>query len=115
MNVVEVSDLRKSYRRFEALRGVSLSVAPGEVFGLLGQNGAGKTTLIKILLGIARPTGGNASLLGESVGNVGVRKRIGYLPEDHNFPLYHSAWTLLDFYGQLLGLSRPDRHKRMHE
>ena len=54
--------LVKHYGRIHALRGVTLEVAPGEIFGLLGQNGAGKTTLIKILLGITKPTDGDANL-----------------------------------------------------
>ena len=63
MPVIETRDLRKRYRGVEALRGVSISVAPGEVYGLLGRNGAGKTTLVKILLGIVSPSGGDARLL----------------------------------------------------
>src|SRR5687767_4500550 len=66
--VVQVDQLVKDYGRIQALRGVSLTVNKGEIFGLLGQNGAGKTTLIKILLGIVKPTTGLAFLLGEPVG-----------------------------------------------
>src|SRR6188472_1626597 len=55
-----VSDLRKRYGRIDALRGVDLEVAPGELFGLLGPNGAGKSTLVKIACGLVRATGGRA-------------------------------------------------------
>jgi ABC-2 type transport system ATP-binding protein len=105
----------KRYGRVEALRGVSLSVEKGEIFGLLGQNGAGKTTLIKLLLGITKSTDGEALLLGEPAGTASVRRRIGYLPEDHRFPDYHTGFSLLDFYGSLLGVSRADRNRRIPE
>jgi ABC-2 type transport system ATP-binding protein len=115
MSVIETRALRKNYGRIEALRGVSLKVEPGEVFGLLGQNGAGKTTLIKVLLGIAWKTSGDAYLLGRAIGNAAVRQRVGYLPEDHRLPDYHSGWSLMNFYGKLMGLSRGDRRHRASE
>jgi ABC-2 type transport system ATP-binding protein len=113
--VVSTSDLRKNYGRIAALRGVSIDVEPGQVFGLLGQNGAGKSTLIKILLGIVHKTDGDAFLLGYPAGTTDVRKRVGYLPEDHQFPGYHTAVSLLDIYGQLYGLTRDERRKRIAE
>lgn len=113
--VLETRDLRKNYRRIEALCGVSLSVQPGEIYGLLGQNGAGKTTLVKILLGITRGWHGEARLLGEPAGTARVRRRVGYLPEDHRFPEYHTGYSLLDFYGQLLGVPRHTRRSRIPE
>ena len=91
MPAVATDDLRKTYGRIEALRGVSIAVEPGQIFGLLGQNGAGKSTLIKILLGIVKLTEGEAELLGRPAGNTEVRRRVGYLPEDHQFPQYHTA------------------------
>ncbi|MCI0380350.1 MAG: ABC transporter ATP-binding protein [Gemmataceae bacterium] len=111
--VIATHDLKKNYRRIEALRGVSLVVETGEIYGLLGQNGAGKTTLIKILLGITRGWRGQAELLGHTAGTVAMRRRVGYLPEDHHFPDYHTAFSLLDFYGQLLDLSRAQRRQRI--
>ena len=65
MPVIETRELRKHYGRIQALKGVSISVEKGQIYGLLGQNGAGKTTLIKILLGIAKKTDGEADLLGQ--------------------------------------------------
>ena len=109
--VVAVDQLRKRYRSIEALRGLTLQVEKGQIFGLLGQNGAGKTTLIKILLGITRPTSGHAELLGFPAGSTHVRRRVGYLPEDHRFPEYHTATSLLDFYGALLGMNAAQRQK----
>lgn len=111
MSVIETHDLRKSYGPVQALRGVSIRVEPGEVYGLLGQNGAGKTTLIKILLGIVHKTDGSADLLGRPAGSVAVRQKVGYLPEDHRFPEYHTGYSLMDFYGQLYGLPRDDRRR----
>jgi ABC-2 type transport system ATP-binding protein len=111
--VVVTQDLTKNYGRIEALRRLSLTVEKGQIFGLLGQNGAGKTTLIKILLGITRLTDGRAELLGQPAGATSIRRRIGYLPEDHRFPDYHTAVSLLDFYGTLLEVPARERRKRI--
>jgi ABC-2 type transport system ATP-binding protein len=113
--VIETNQLVKRYGRIEALKGVSLSVNKGEIYGLLGQNGAGKTTLVKLLLGIAKATEGEARLLDEPAGTVWVRKRVGYLPEDHRFPDYHTGYSLLDFYGALLGVPGGERRRRIPE
>lgn len=115
MPVIRTDNLTKHYGRIEALRGVSLTVQRSEIFGLLGQNGAGKTTLVKILLGIAKLTDGAAQLLDEPAGAVRVRRRVGYLPEDHRFPDYHTGASLLDFYGALLEMPRGARSQRIPE
>jgi ABC-2 type transport system ATP-binding protein len=113
--VIQTENLFKRYGKVEALKGVSLSVERGEIFGLLGQNGAGKTTLVKTLLGIIKPTNGNARLLDQPAGTAAVRRRVGYLPEDHRFPDYHSGASLLDFYGALLGVPAGERRRRIPE
>jgi ABC-2 type transport system ATP-binding protein len=113
--VVDIRNLAKQYGKIEALKGVSLRVDRGEIFGLLGQNGAGKTTMVKILLGITRPTMGQADLLGHPTGTAAVRKRVGYLPEDHRFPDYHTAASLLDFYGALLEVPAAERRRRAEQ
>jgi ABC-2 type transport system ATP-binding protein len=82
---------------------------------LLGQNGAGKTTLVKILLGITGGTSGSATLLDQPAGTAAVRRRVGYLPEDHRFPDYHSGYSLLEFYGTLLGMPRRELRRRIPE
>ena len=115
MSVIETRDLSKNYGRIEALKGVTLRVEKGQIFGLLGQNGAGKTTLIKVLLGIVRKTDGEAGLLGHVAGDASARKRVGYLPEDHQFPGYHTAFSLMDFYGALYGVPKDDRRKKIPE
>lgn len=112
MAVIETIDLRKNYKKVHALKGVSIKVDKGEIYGLLGQNGAGKSTLVKILLSIVRRTEGEAMLFGEPAGKSDLRRRVGYLPEDHRFPDYHSAYSLLDFYGGLYGMARSDRRNR---
>ncbi|QDV27646.1 ABC transporter ATP-binding protein [Aureliella helgolandensis] len=108
---IDVRQIHKRYhdgwfarKSFLALRGVDLTVRRGEAFGLLGPNGAGKTTLIKILLGIVRSTGGAAFLLGHPAGSRGARQRVGYLPENLNFPAHHTALQALRFYGRLNSL-----------
>jgi ABC-2 type transport system ATP-binding protein len=113
--VVLTNNLVKHYGRIEALRGVSLTVEKGEIFGLLGQNGAGKTTLIKILLGITKLTDGSARLLDQPAGTAAVRRSVGYLPEDHRFPDYHTGASLLDFYGALLEVPSASRRQRIPE
>src|SRR5262249_43252996 len=113
--VIATNNLAKQYGRIEALKGVTLQVEKGEIFGLLGQNGAGKTTLVKILLGITQATSGQALLLKEAAGTANVRKRVGYLPEDHQFPEYHTGYSLLAFYGELLGMPRRLRRWRVPE
>jgi ABC-2 type transport system ATP-binding protein len=111
--VIATGSLVKHYGRIEALKGVSLTVDRGEIFGLLGQNGAGKTTLIKILLGITKLTEGTAHLLDQPAGTASVRSRVGYLPEDHRFPEYQTGASLLDFYGALLEVPRRERRRRI--
>src|SRR5580704_17173357 len=71
VSVIETRKLRKEYGKIQALKGVSLTVEKGQIYGLLGQNGAGKTTLIKILLGTVRITDGEAELLGAPAGTTG--------------------------------------------
>ncbi len=108
---IEVRDLRKTYgsrwrgRQIHALRGVTLQVPRGEIFGLLGPNGAGKTTLIKVLLGIISRSAGEARLLDFPAGDLRGRRRVGYLPEHHRIPRHHTAYSALTYYGGLSGLS----------
>jgi ABC-2 type transport system ATP-binding protein len=105
---IETQDLRKTYvegllrrKRQEALKGVTLRVDRGEIFGLLGGNGAGKTTFIKALLGIIRRSGGNAQLLGFPAGDRRGRRLVGYLPENLRVPRHLTGYTALELYGHL--------------
>ena len=104
---VHAMDLRKQYRRTVALAGLSMTVQRGEVFGFLGPNGAGKTTAVKILLGLIRPTGGDAMVLGAPAGDRETRRQIGYLPELFRFQAWLTAREVLILHARLLRLPRP--------
>jgi ABC-2 type transport system ATP-binding protein len=92
-------------RKHEALSGVSLSVAPGECFGLAGPNGAGKTTLIKLLLGLAQPDDGEVRLFGERPDDPEVRRRVGFVPESAELPPSASPRALVRRVARLRGLA----------
>jgi len=89
-----------------ALDGIDLAVPHGSVFGFLGPNGAGKTTALRILTGLARPTAGEARILGVNVSAAGniVRSRIGYLPDVPGFYPWMTAMELVEFAGRLFGI-----------
>ena len=88
-----------------AVRNLSLTVRRGEIFGFLGPNGAGKSTSIKMLLGLVKPTGGEALVLGAPSGSVDIRRKIGFLPEDFRFYTWLTASELLELHGRLCGMS----------
>ena len=88
-----------------AVRNLSLNVRRGEIFGFLGPNGAGKSTSIKMLLGLVKPTDGQALVLGAPSGSVDIRRKIGFLPEDFRFYTWLTAGELLKLHGRLCGLS----------
>ncbi len=100
MNALDVRDLRKQFGAVEALRGVSFSVAPGEVFGYLGPNGAGKTTTLRILLGLVRPSAGSASLFGIDSAAPASRADIGFLPGDLRLYGDMTGDATLDFFAR---------------
>jgi len=100
-NVTKVYSAGLWRRGIRALDGVSLSIAQGEVFGLVGPNRAGKTTLVKILLSICRPTSGRIIRLGRHWRERSTLARVGYVHESQAFPRYLTAQKLLEFYGAL--------------
>lgn len=111
---IDLTHVEKIYRgRVYALRGVSMRVHRGEVFGLLGPNGAGKSTLVKIMMTVVRPTRCDGSLLGSPVGYKQTLSRVGYLPENHRFPRYLTGRQTLDFFAALSKVTRRDRRKRI--
>jgi ABC-2 type transport system ATP-binding protein len=97
------ADLRKRYGATEALRGVSLEVAEGEIVALLGPNGAGKSTLAKIACGLVRPTSGEAFVGGRPAGSQSALASIGYLAELFRFPAWASAEEVLRLHQRLAG------------
>ncbi len=120
-NVLSVSGLRKVFysgflrRRIEVLRGISLDAYPNEILGFLGPNGAGKTTCIKILLGLMHPTSGDGRILGAPLGDVKIKNRLGFLPEQPYFYDFLSGEELLDFYARFHGLRKRERQERVKE
>ncbi len=92
---IEIENLRKNYPRVQALKGITLNVPKGGVFGLLGQNGAGKTTLVRILLGFSKQSDGNCTVLG-NVPSPRARAKIGYLPERMAVPTYLTGREFLE-------------------
>ncbi len=80
-DLISVQELRKRFGDFEALKGVSFAVSPGEIVGLIGANGAGKSTSMRIILGLEAATSGQVSVLGQRPGSLQVRKHLGYVPQ----------------------------------
>jgi ABC-2 type transport system ATP-binding protein len=96
--------LSKHFGDTIAVKSLSMTVERGEVFGFLGPNGAGKTTVVKLLLGLARPSGGEALVLGAPVGDRETRRQIGYLPELFRFQALLTATEVLRLHCRLLRL-----------
>ncbi len=96
--------LSKRFGATIAVNALSLTVQRGEVFGFLGPNGAGKTTVVKLLLGLARPSGGEALVLGAPLGDRETRRQIGYLPELFRFQALHPATEVLRLHCRRHGL-----------
>jgi ABC-2 type transport system ATP-binding protein len=129
MAAIEAADLRRTYKthtgtlrrrakEIEAVRGISFSVEPGELFGLLGPNGAGKTTTIKMLITLLIPTGGTARVLGLDVVHQAreVRKRIGYVFGGER-GVYErlSGYDNLRYFAELYGVPAREQKRRIEE
>jgi ABC-2 type transport system ATP-binding protein len=119
-SAIHIEELTKDYavgfwrrRPYRALDRLTLTIPQSEVFGFLGPNGAGKTTTLKLLMQLIFPTAGRAEILGRPVGDVGVRRRIGYLPENPSFYDYLTAEELLTYFAQLLDVPAADRRRRV--
>lgn len=110
---IQTENLRKVFGNKIAVRNLSLTVRRGEIFGFLGPNGAGKSTSIRMLLGLVAPTSGQAFVLGQPAGDVEVRRRIGFLPEDFRFYDWLTASELLRLHGRLCGVSSRELHDRV--
>jgi ABC-2 type transport system ATP-binding protein len=120
MHAIRTEGLTKHYsvgfwrsRPYVALDGLSLEVARGEIFGFLGPNGAGKTTTLKLLMQLIFPTSGQAWILDRPVGDIAMRRRIGYLPENPSFYDNVSAEELLAYFAALFGYRGAERTARV--
>jgi len=110
-----VTELKKSYEHFEAVKGISFEVKSGEIVAILGTNGAGKSTTLKMLCGLLKPTAGTISIDGhtfEKDANA-IRQKIGYMPEES--ALYEDVTIdeYLQFFAELFGISRTVAHNRI--
>jgi len=114
--VIEAADLRKNYDDVEAVRGLNLQVPAGSIFGFLGRNGAGKTTTIKVLLGMARPTSGNARVFGLPVDAAGpsveIRRRTGFVSDEKDLYDYMTVDEIVRFTAAFFPRWRPEVEQR---
>ncbi len=117
LSIIQTENLAKYFNRgkLHALDGVSLQIGAGSVFGLLGPNGAGKTTLVKLLLSILHPTSGAATLFGKPISDYELRRRIGYLPENHRYPDFLKGGAVMDYFGRFAGVQKEQRQQRIPE
>lgn len=119
--VVLLDGVTKAFRghlgvgRTVAVRGLTLGVEVGGIFGLLGPNGAGKTTALKMMVGLLRPDRGRVLLFGRPPSDPAARIRLGFLPENPYFYDYLTGEEFLDFYGRLRGLAGRERQRRVRE
>ncbi len=112
---IQTESLRKEFGAHAAVKGLTLQMEQGEVFGFLGPNGAGKTTSIKMLLGLITPTSGSGSLLGKPIGDRTTLAKVGFLPEHFRFQEWLTAYEFLELHGELLGMERRDLKLRRDE
>lgn len=114
---VTMTEVSKSFGGLKAVNGLSLSIEPGEIRGLLGPNGSGKSTTMKIIMGMLKPDSGKINVCGVDVRSkpVEARKNIGYVPETPFLYEYLSASEYLDLVGVAYGLDRAERKKRAGE
>jgi ABC-2 type transport system ATP-binding protein len=120
MHAIRTEGLTKHYsvgfwrsRPYVALDNLTLEVGRGEIFGFLGPNGAGKTTTLKLLMQLIFPTAGGAWILDRPAGDVAMRRRIGYLPENPTFYDNVSAEELLGYFASLFGYRGAERRQRV--
>jgi ABC-2 type transport system ATP-binding protein len=115
VNAIELQGIGKRFGSLQAVQDVSLTVEPGEIFGLMGHNGAGKTTLLRMLLGLTRPTTGQARVLGYDVvfDTLAVRRLSGFLPASYALPPDMTARQFLEYVAAMFSLPRDVVHARI--
>src|SRR5438105_77328 len=103
--VIVIDSLHKSYGKIQAVKGISLRVQQGEIFGFLGPNGAGKTTTIRCMLDVIRPTAGTIRVLGWDAQRnaLSMHQHIGYLPGDVRLPGQMTGKQIIDYFSHLQG------------
>jgi ABC-2 type transport system ATP-binding protein len=111
MSIVQLEKIRKVYDTKVAVEGLSLSIEPGTMFGLLGPNGSGKTSSIRMMIGMTVPDSGSVSLFGKPFDRAALH-RVGYLPEERGLYKKMKVIEQLVFLGQLHGLSESEARKR---
>ena len=121
MTALRAENLSKTFRDFwqrprvEAVRGITLTIPAGQVFGLLGPNGSGKSTTIKMALGLLFPTSGALEVLDASPRSTRVKSRIGYLPEESYIYPHLTPLETLTFYARLFRLPKPVARERIEQ
>lgn len=113
--VIKTEKLSKEYNGKAGCKDITLQVPRGVVYGFIGPNGAGKSTFVRTLLGLLRPTGGKAQMLGKPIGHVKTRRKIGYLPELFRYPDWLTGLQLLHMHADILGIKRSQRRKHFRE
>ena len=116
-SVIEIIDLKKSFGSFEAVKGVSFTVAEGEIFGLLGPNGAGKTTIIRILTTLLPLSSGQSRVCSYDVRRQAtpVRQSIGYVPQALSAAGAMTGYENMLIFAKLFGLGKADREKQIKD
>src|SRR6187401_2185596 len=114
-NLTKVFPIPFKREKVTAVQDLSLTVEPGQVYGLLGPNGSGKSTTMKIVLGLVSPTSGTTQIFGRDSTTVESREDVGFLPENPYFYKYLTGEETLHFYGKLCGLSRARIRERTKE
>jgi len=114
---VELRAVTKCYGELVAVNNLSLSIRPGEIFGLLGPNGSGKSTTLKMLMGLVAPTAGFVNVLGFDVlqNSVDVKRLVGYVPESPSIYEFLTGIEYLDFIGDIYGMSNVEKQQRITE
>ena len=119
--MLKIDNLIKDYtsgflrKKVRVLQDVSFSVNRGEIFGFVGPNGAGKTTTFKVILGFVSLTGGRIELMGQPLGDVKVKRQMGYLPENPYFYDYLTGEELLHYMGELHGVNGDRLSRRVDD
>lgn len=112
-NVITVQQVSKRYGKKVILSDVDMTVAEGEIYGLIGPSGAGKTTLVKLIVGMDSASQGEIEVEGERIPNLGMLQRIGYMAQSDALYPELTGEENLDFFASLFGLSKKKRSERI--